>query len=96
MIDLRDNAGGSVAEAVRMTGLFMNRGPIVQLKDPNSEIYVVNGQPGKALYDGPLVILENKLTASASEIFSAAMQDRRRAAIVGDSGTFGKGRSRQS
>jgi carboxyl-terminal processing protease len=91
VIDLRDNAGGSVAEAVRMTGLFMNRGPIVQLKDPNGEIYVVNGQPGKALYDGPLVILENKLTASASEIFSAAMQDRRRAAIVGDSGTFGKG-----
>jgi carboxyl-terminal processing protease len=91
VLDLRDNAGGSVAEAVRMTGLFMNRGPIVQFKDPNSEIYVVHGQPGKVLYEGPLVVLENKLTASASEIFSAALQDRRRAAIVGDSGTFGKG-----
>jgi carboxyl-terminal processing protease len=91
VIDMRDNAGGSVAEAVRMTGLFIDRGPIVQFKDPNSEIYVVNGQPGKVLYEGPLVILENKLTASASEIFSAAMQDRGRAAIVGDSGTFGKG-----
>jgi carboxyl-terminal processing protease len=91
VIDIRDNAGGSVAEAVRMTGLFVNRGPIIQFKDPNSEIYVVNAQPGNVLYAGPLVVLENKLTASASEIFSAAMQDRRRAAIVGDSGTFGKG-----
>jgi carboxyl-terminal processing protease len=91
VIDLRDNAGGSVAEAVRMAGLFIDRGPIVQFKGPNSEIYVVNGQPGKVLYQGPLVILENKLTASASEIFSAAMQDRGRAAVVGDSDTFGKG-----
>jgi carboxyl-terminal processing protease len=91
VVDLRDNGGGSVDEAVRMTGLFINQGPVVQLKDPNREIHLVTEQPGKALYDGPMVVLENKLTASASEIFSAAMQDYRRAAIVGDSSTYGKG-----
>ncbi len=74
-----------------MTGLFINQGPIVQLKDSNGEIHVLRERQGKALYEGPAVVLDNKLTASASEIFSAAMQDRRRAAIVGDSGTFGKG-----
>ncbi len=91
VIDLRDNGGGSVAEAIRMAGLFINQGPIVQLKDSNDEIHVVREPPGKALYEGPTVVLENKSTASASEIFSAAMQDHRRAAIVGDSSTFGKG-----
>jgi carboxyl-terminal processing protease len=91
VVDLRDNGGGSVDEAVRMTGLFINQGPVVQLKDPNREIHLVTEQPGKALYEGPMVVLENKLTASASEIFSAAMQDYRRAAIVGDSSTYGKG-----
>jgi carboxyl-terminal processing protease len=91
VIDLRNNSGGSVDEAVRMSGLFINQGPIVQLKDPNSEINVVKEQLGQVLYDGPMVVLENKLTASASEIFSAAMQDYRRAPIVGDSSSFGKG-----
>jgi carboxyl-terminal processing protease len=91
VIDLRNNGGGSVDEAVRLAGLFINQGPIVQLKDPTSEIHVVKEQTGKALYEGPMVVLDNKLTASASEIFSAAMQDYRRAAIVGDSSTFGKG-----
>jgi carboxyl-terminal processing protease len=91
VIDLRNNGGGSVDEAVRMTGLFVNQGPIVQLKDSNREIHLVKRQPGKALYEGPIVVLENKRTASASEIFSAAMQDYRRAVIVGDSTTFGKG-----
>jgi carboxyl-terminal processing protease len=91
VIDLRDNGGGSVAEAVRMAGLFINHGPIAQLKDSNDEIHVVREHPDKALYEGPTVVLDNKLTASASEIFSAAMQDHRRAAIVGDSSTFGKG-----
>jgi carboxyl-terminal processing protease len=91
VIDLRNNGGGSVDEAVRMTGLFVNQGPIVQLKDQNREIHLVKRQPGKALYEGPIVVLENKRTASASEIFSAAMQDYRRAVIVGDSTTFGKG-----
>jgi carboxyl-terminal processing protease len=91
VVDLRNNAGGSVEEAVRMSGLFVSSGPIAQLKDPNGAILLVKGQPGKALYNGPMVVLENKLTASASEIFSAAMQDYGRAVIVGDSSSFGKG-----
>jgi carboxyl-terminal processing protease len=91
VIDLRNNGGGSVDEAVQMTGLFISQGPIFQLKDPNSQIHVVKERQGKALYEGPMVVLDNKLTASASEIFAAAMQDYRRAAIVGDSSTFGKG-----
>jgi carboxyl-terminal processing protease len=91
VIDLRNNGGGSVQEAVRMSGLFVNPGPIAQLKDPNGAIHLLNGQLVRASYDGPMVVLENKLTASASEIFSAAMQDYGRAVIVGDSSSFGKG-----
>jgi carboxyl-terminal processing protease len=91
VVDLRNNGGGSVEEAVRMCGLFIKPGPIAQLKDPTGAILLVKGQPGKALYNGPMAVLDNKLTASASEIFSAAMQDYGRAVIVGDSSTFGKG-----
>jgi carboxyl-terminal processing protease len=91
VVDLRNNGGGSVEEAVRMCGLFIKPGPVAQLKDPTGAILLVKGQPGKALYNGPMVVLDNKLTASASEIFSAAMQDYGRAVIVGDSSTFGKG-----
>lgn len=91
VIDLRNNAGGSVDEALKMAGMFINQGPIVQLKDSSGEIHVLKEQLAKAFYDGPMVVLENKLTASASEVFSAAMQDYRRAPIVGDSSSFGKG-----
>ena len=91
VIDLRNNGGGSVDEAIRMSGLFINPGPIAQLKDPNGALHLVQGQLGKALYNGPMVVLDNRLTASASEIFSAAMQDYGRAVIVGDSSSFGKG-----
>jgi carboxyl-terminal processing protease len=91
VVDLRNNAGGSVDEASRMSSLFINRGPIAQLKDPSGAIHLLEGQPGKALYNGPMVVLDNKLTASASEIFSAALQDYGRAVIVGDSSSFGKG-----
>jgi len=91
VLDLRNNGGGSVDEAVKMIGLFINPGPIAQLKDSDGAIYVVRGRPGKAFYHGPMVVLDNKWTASASEIFSAAMQDYGRAVIVGDSCSFGKG-----
>jgi carboxyl-terminal processing protease len=91
VVDLRNNGGGSVEEAVRMCGLFIKPGPVAQLKDPTGAILLVKGQPGQALYNGPMVVLDNKLTASASEIFSAAMQDYGRAVIVGDSSSFGKG-----
>jgi carboxyl-terminal processing protease len=91
VVDLRNNGGGSVEEAVRTSGLLINPVPIAQLKDPDGAIHLVKGQLGKALYNGPMVVLDNKLTASASEIFSAAMQDYGRAVIVGDSSSFGKG-----
>jgi carboxyl-terminal processing protease len=91
VLDLRNNGGGSVDEAVQMIGLFINPGPIAQLKDPDGAIHTVRGRPGKAFYNGPMVVLDNKWTASASEIFSAAMQDYGRAVIVGDSSSFGKG-----
>jgi carboxyl-terminal processing protease len=91
IVDLRNNGGGSVEEAIRMCGLFIKPGPVAQLKDPTGAILLLKGQPGKASYNGPMVVLDNKLTASASEIFSAAMQDYGRAVIVGDSSTYGKG-----
>jgi carboxyl-terminal processing protease len=91
VLDLRNNGGGSVDEAVRMIGLFINPGPIAQLKDSDGAIHMVRGRLGKAFYNGPMVVLDNKWTASASEIFSAAMQDYGRAVIVGDSSSFGKG-----
>jgi carboxyl-terminal processing protease len=91
VVDLRNNAGGSVDEAARMSSLFINRGPVAQLKDPSGAIHLLEGPPGKVLYNGPMVVLDNKLTASASEIFSAALQDYGRAVIVGDSSSFGKG-----
>ncbi len=91
VIDLRNNGGGSVDEAVRMSGLFINPGPIAQLKDPTGTIHLAQVELGKALYNGPMLVLDNKLTASASEIFAAAMQDYGRAVIVGDSSSFGKG-----
>jgi len=91
VVDLRNNGGGSVDEALRMVGLFITQGPVVQLRDPPGVIHIAKERPGNQLYDGPLIVLDNKLTASASEIFAAAMQDYRRAVIVGDSSTFGKG-----
>ena len=91
VVDLRSNGGGSLDEAVKMTGLFINQGPVVQVQDPDGNIDVLREHKGKALYTGPMVVLVDKLTASASEIFAAAMQDYSRALIVGDSSTFGKG-----
>jgi len=74
-----------------MSGLFINQGPVVQVKDANGDIDVLKDREGNALYTGPMIVLVNKLSASASEIFAAAMQDYGRALIVGDSSTFGKG-----
>ena len=91
VIDLRKDGGGSLDEAVKMSGLFINQGPVVQVKDANGDIDVLKARPGNALYSGPMIVLVNKLSASASEIFAAAMQDYGRALIVGDSSTFGKG-----
>src|ERR1700730_13047926 len=91
VIDLRRDGGGSLDEAIKMSGLFINQGPVVQVKDSNGDIEVYKDREGNALYTGPMIVLVNKLSASASEIFAAAMQDYGRALIVGDSSTFGKG-----
>ena len=91
IVDLRSNGGGSLDEVVRMSGLFINQGPVVQVKDANGNIDVLGDHEGKALYTKPMIVLVDKLSASASEIFAAAMQDYGRALIVGDSSTFGKG-----
>ena len=91
VIDLRGNGGGSLDEAVNLTGLFIKKGPVVQAKDSNGGIRISKDTFPTVAYDGPLVVLTNRLSASASEIFAAALQDYGRAVIVGDESTFGKG-----
>lgn len=91
VLDLRRNGGGSLAEAIDVTGLFIDQGPIVQVKDKDDQVKVQDDdQPGTA-WDGPLVVLTSKFSASASEIFAGAIQDYERGIIVGDSTTHGKG-----
>lgn len=91
IIDLRRDSGGSLDEAVRLTGLFIPRGPVVQAKDTNGNITEMKDPDPGILWDGPLIVLMNRLSASASEIFAAALQDYGRAVIVGDEKSFGKG-----
>jgi carboxyl-terminal processing protease len=90
VIDLRRNGGGSLEEALSLTGLFLKSGPIVQTKDYNGSIRI-SPDPVSMAYSGPLVVLTSRQSASASEIFAAALQDYGRAVIVGDKNTFGKG-----
>ena len=91
VMDLRKNGGGLLDEAVNLTGLFIKKGPVVQSKDPNGAIKVQSDRNSMIAYDGPLMVLTNRLSASASEIFAAAIQDYGRGVVVGDSSTFGKG-----
>jgi carboxyl-terminal processing protease len=91
VIDLRRDGGGSLEEAINLTGLFIPRGPVVQAKDSNGKITVSQDTNPELVYSGPLVVLVNRLSASASEIFAAALQDYGRAVIVGDERSFGKG-----
>src|SRR6188474_3247426 len=91
VIDLRRNGGGSLEEALSLTGLFLKSGPIVQTKDYNGSIRVSANPDPNIAYAGPLVVLTSRQSASASEIFAAALQDYGRAVIVGDKNTFGKG-----
>nr|WP_245635202.1 carboxy terminal-processing peptidase [Marinobacterium profundum] len=90
VIDLRDNGGGSLREANELVGLFISRGPTVQIRDPNGRIDILGDYDAEVAYSGPLAVLVNRLSASASEIFAGAIQDYRRGAVVG-SQTFGKG-----
>lgn len=90
ILDLRNNGGGSLQEAVNLTDLFIDQGPVVQIRNPDDRINRHNRSRFKALYDGPLIVLVNRLSASASEIFAGAIQDYNRGIIVGAQ-TFGKG-----
>ena len=91
ILDLRNNTGGSLNDVVEMSGLFIEEGPIVQVKPRTRDAYVHKDKNPDVLYDGPLMILVNKYSASASEIIAAAMQDYKRAVIVGSTSTYGKG-----
>lgn len=90
IIDLRSNGGGALTEAVSLSGLFIPSGPVVQVRDNNGKVREDSDNDGVVYYKGPLVVLVDRFSASASEIFAAAMQDYGRALIVGEP-TFGKG-----
>ncbi len=91
LIDLRNNGGGSLRTAIDIAGLFIKSGPIVQVRYKGEKPRIQEDRNNKIQWDGPLVILVNELSASASEIFAAAMQDYNRAVIIGSKQTFGKG-----
>lgn len=95
IIDLRENGGGALTEAVELSGLFISDGPIVQVRDSYNRIRVHEDPDSAQVYSGPLLVMINRHSASASEIFAAAMQDYNRAIIVGQN-TFGKGTVQQS
>ncbi|WP_108868096.1 carboxy terminal-processing peptidase [Aquimarina aquimarini] len=91
VIDLRDNGGGSLQTVVDIAGLFIEKGPVVQVRTKGESPEVLSDKDRSILWDGPLVILVNELSASASEILAAAMQDYKRAIIIGSKQTYGKG-----
>ncbi len=91
VIDLRDNGGGSLQTVVDIAGLFIEKGPVVQVRTKGETPEVLSDKDRNILWDGPLVILVNELSASASEILAAAMQDYKRAIIIGSKQTYGKG-----
>jgi len=91
VLDLRRNGGGSLSEAISLTGLFIEFGPVVQVKDADGAVRYYNDVDRKMQWDGPLVVVTSKFSASASEIFAGAIQDYRRGLIIGDESTHGKG-----
>lgn len=91
LIDLRNNGGGSLKTAIEIAGLFISDGPVVQVKYRGEKPNIRSDKDKKIQWDGPLVVLVNELSASASEIFAAAMQDYNRAVIIGSKQSFGKG-----
>lgn len=90
VIDLRDNGGGSLKTAIDIAGFFIDKGPVVQVASPGSK-RVLKDTSNEIVWDGPLVILVNELSASASEILAAAMQDYKRGVVIGSKQTYGKG-----
>ncbi len=91
ILDLRKNGGGYLEEAIGLTGLFITKGPVVQTKEHNGEIVTESDPDPGVLWDGPLIVLTSRFSASASEILAGALQDYDRALIVGEKSTFGKG-----
>jgi carboxyl-terminal processing protease len=91
ILDMRNNPGGFLGEAVALAGLFIDQGPVVQVKDPGTGVRRLDDPEKGVVYDGPLMVLVNRSSASASEIVAATLQDYGRALIVGDSSTHGKG-----
>ena len=91
IIDIRYNGGGSLYEVVQMAGLFIDKGPIVQIRSKEGKSQILSDETPGILYDGPLVVMVNEFSASASEIFAGAIQDYKRGLIVGSTSTYGKG-----
>ncbi len=91
VLDLRNNGGGLLSEAINLTGLFINKGPVVQVKSFSGEIQVDNDEDSQISYTGPLAVLTSRFSASASEIVAGALQNYGRAVIIGDRSTHGKG-----
>jgi carboxyl-terminal processing protease len=91
IIDLRNNGGGALTDAINMAGLFIEDGPIVQVKDRDGRPSVLKDRDKTVFYDGPLAVMVNEFSASASEIFAAAIQDYNRGIIIGSTSTYGKG-----
>lgn len=91
VLDLRNNGGGSLQGVIDIVGLFIEEGPVVQVKQPNRPPKVLKDKDDGIYYDGPLVVMVNQFSASASEIFAAAIQDYKRGLIIGSKSTFGKG-----
>ncbi|HEY1113363.1 MAG TPA: carboxy terminal-processing peptidase [Chitinophagaceae bacterium] len=96
VIDLRNNGGGSLYDVVQMAGLFIEDGPIVQVKDREGKPIVMRDKDNGVLYDGPLTVMVNEFSASASEIFAAAIQDYGRGIVIGSTSTYGKGTVQRS
>ena len=91
VMDLRNNGGGSLYDVVQMVGLFIEEGPVVQVKDREGRPTVLRDKDKNILYNGPLTVMVNEFSASASEIFAAAIQDYRRGVVIGSTSTYGKG-----
>lgn len=91
VLDLRRNGGGSLTEAINLTGLFIDKGPVVQVKSPNDPVQVYDDTEAGMSWKGPLVVLTSKFSASASEILAGAIQDYHRGLVIGDESTHGKG-----
>jgi carboxyl-terminal processing protease len=96
VIDLRNNGGGSLYDVVQIAGLFIDQGPVVQVRDREGQPQVMKDKDPGVLYDGPLAVMVNEFSASASEIFAAAIQDYGRGIIIGSTSTYGKGTVQRS